>query len=182
MTARHSVAHPEGRTKWGQVSQEFTVVTAAPVRRTASALVTLALAGSGALLGGTAWADPTPAPGTSIDQPVPETSASEVPAVAPSIGTWIIGGTELEASSVTPAGKPAARPVAQPAAVPARTRTTHTHQSSTRGTIAPMAPDGATALPFTGGHVDALLPTGLALLVGGVALTLVSRPRATARC
>ena len=159
------------------------MVTAAPARRAASALVALALAGSGALLGGAAaaWADPTPAPGTSIDQPVPETFAPEAPAVQPSIGTWIIGGTELEATSVKPAGKPVARPAARPAA-PVRTGTTSTPRSSSRGTVAPTAPDGATALPFTGGHVGALLPAGLALLVGGVALTLVSRPRACARC
>jgi hypothetical protein len=46
--------------------------------------------------------------------------------------------------------------------------------------ISTTAPDGATALPFTGNRVDALLPAGVALLVGGVALTLVARPRRVA--
>lgn len=157
------------------------MATSAPARRLAHAVVALAVAGPAMLLGGVAWAaDPTPAP---ADQP-----AVEAPVVQPSIGTWIIGGTELEGTAGTPA-KPVAKPAAKPAAgAPARAatrpavRTTRTsgispRTVSHRSTTTQGAPGGATALPFTGNHVDALLPTGIALLVGGVALVLAGRPR-----
>jgi hypothetical protein len=155
------------------------VVTSAPARRLAHAVVALAVAGPAVLLGGVAWADPTPVPAAD------ESTAPEAPVVQPSIGSWIIGGTELEGTAAQPA-----KPVAKPAAATSShavsttrrttsrttTRTTTTHRSTTRtGT----APDGATALPFTGNHVDALLPVGLTLVVGGVVLTLATRPRRT---
>jgi hypothetical protein len=119
------------------------------------------------LLGGVAWADPTPAPAATDPAAEPE-----APVVEPSIGTWIIGGTLLEGTAAQPAARPAAKPAAQPAA-PLRV----TSRTATRTTHGATAPDGATALPFTGGHVDALLPAGITLLVGGVVLTLVCRPR-----
>jgi hypothetical protein len=121
-------------------------------------VVALALAGPAVLFGGVAWADdPTPAP---VDD-----SATEAPVVQPSVGSWIIGGTELEGTAGTPA-KPAAKPAA---ATTTHTTTSHRTTSSSSG--------GAHVLPFTGNHVDALLPTGVALLVGGVVLTLAGRPR-----
>jgi hypothetical protein len=170
------------------------VVTSAPARRLAHAAAALALTGPAVLLGGVAWAeDPTPAPA--------DDTATEAPVVQPSIGTWIIGGTLLEGGAGTPA-KPAAKPVVKPAAKPAAparvttrtsttrtsttrtstTRTSTTRSTGSRRTSAPTstAPDGATALPFTGNRVDALLPVGVSLLVGGVVLTLVGRPRRVA--
>ena len=147
------------------------MVTPATARRLAHAAAALAISGPAVLLGGVAWAeDPTPAPA--------DDTAAEAPVVQPSIGTWIIGGTLLEGTAATPA-KPVAKPVAKPAAKPARTTTTRT--ASTRRT-APTAttPDGATALAFTGNRVDALLPIGVSLLVGGVVLTVVGRPRRVA--
>jgi hypothetical protein len=166
----------------GQFGQEFLVVTSAPVRRLAHAVVALAVAGPAVLLGGVAWADPTPAPA----DPAAEVAAPEAPVVEPSIGTWIIGGTELEGTAAKPA-----KPVAKPAAVTSghttrattRTTTRTTSRTTTRATSSRTAtrtgtaPDGATALPFTGNHVDALLPAGLTLIVGGVVLTLATRPR-----
>ena len=148
------------------------MVTPATARRLAHAAAALAITGPAVLLGGVAWAeDPTPAPA--------DDTAAEAPVVQPSIGTWIIGGTLLEGTAATPA-KPVVKPVVQPAAKPARTTTT-TGTASTRRT-APTAttPDGATALAFTGNRVDALLPIGVSLLVGGVVLTVVGRPRRVA--
>ncbi|MDT7538300.1 MAG: hypothetical protein QOI82_1885 [Actinomycetota bacterium] len=146
------------------------VTSARAARRLAHAAVALAVAGPAVLLGGVAWADdPTPAPA--------DASATEAPVVQPSIGTWIVGGTLLEGTAAAPA-KPVAKPAVQPAAKPAAptthvtTRTTSAHHTTTS-----TAPDGATALPFTGNHVDALLPVGVTLLVGGVVLTLAARPR-----
>jgi hypothetical protein len=194
------------------------VVTAASARRTSRAVVALALAGSAATLGfgaTTAWADdPTPAAtdaGTS--GPVAADPPADAPAAPPTIGSWIIGGTELAGGvgnqaakpvaakpvAAKPVAKPASKPEAQPiavrpAAVPAARSTTRSYTrtytapatasgpvttSATSGVPA-AAPGGATALPFTGGHVEALLPTGLVLLAGGVALTLAGRPRRTA--
>lgn len=153
------------------------MVTPAPVRRLANAAVALAVAGPAVLLGGVAWADdPTPAPA--------DDTATEAPATQPSIGSWIIGGTLLEGTAAQPAAKPAAKPVAKPAAKPAAVTSTRstTRSTSTRTarTSSPAtASDGATALPFTGNRVDALLPIGVTLLVGGVVLTLVARPRRT---
>jgi hypothetical protein len=151
------------------------------VRRAAYAVVALAFAGPAVLLGGVAWAeDPTPAPA--------DDNAVEAPVVQPSVGSWIIGGTLLEGTAGQPAkpvAKPAAKPVAKPAAKPAgpavtTTRTTtrtSTRTATVRRTASAGASDGATALPFTGNRVDALLPTGVALVVGGVVLTLAGRPR-----
>jgi hypothetical protein len=149
--------------------------------------VALAFAGPAVLLGGgVAWAaDPTPTPDPALDPGV-ESSAPEAPVVEPSIGTWIIGGTLLEGSAAKPVAKPAAKPVAKPAAATsARSAVRSTARSTARpsagiGTAISTAPDGATALPFTGGHVEALLPAGITLLVGGIALTLVGRPRRVA--
>jgi hypothetical protein len=157
------------------------VATAVPGRRLATALAALALAGSSALLGGVAWADPTPDPSSTADatpsgEPVAPPDVPEAPATQPSIGSWIIGGTLLEGTTSTPAGaKPAApKPVA---ATSTHTTTRSTATTHTAGTSAATAPDGATALPFTGGHVGALLPTGVALLVAGAALMYATRPR-----
>jgi hypothetical protein len=120
------------------------------------------------LFGGVAWADPTPAPGG---------DTTEAPVTQPSSGTWISGGTLLESTSSTDA-----QPAAKPAAVaPARTTTrTTTRSTGTRRTTTSTAPDGASALPFTGNHVDALLPAGVSLLVGGAVLMLAGRPRRVA--
>jgi hypothetical protein len=150
------------------------VTSARAARRLAHAAVALAVAGPAVLLGGVAWADdPTPAPA--------DASATEAPVVQPSIGTWIVGGTLLEGTAAAPAkpvARPAGKPAVQPAAKPAAP-TTHvtTRTTSARHTTTSTAPDGATALPFTGNHVDALLPVGVTLLVGGVVLTLAARPR-----
>jgi hypothetical protein len=158
------------------------VATAVPGRRLATALAALALAGSSALLGGVAWADPTPAPSSTADatpsgEPVAPPDVPEAPATQPSIGSWIIGGTLLEGTTSTHAGaKPAApKPVAATGtrATTRSTATTHTAGTSAAAT----APDGATALPFTGGHVGALLPTGVAMLAAGAALMYATRPR-----
>ena len=152
------------------------MVTTAPVRRVAYAVVALAFACPAVLLGGVAWADPTPAPAGD--------TAVQAPAPQPTVGSWIIGGTLLEGSAAQPA-KPAAKPVAKPAApttttrtsTRTATRTTSTRRTSTTSGSAGTAPDGATALPFTGSRADALLPAGIALVVGGVVLTLAGRPR-----
>jgi hypothetical protein len=115
------------------------------------------------LLCGVAWAeDPTPAPA--------DDSATEAPAVQPSVGSWIIGGTLLEGNAGTPA-KPAAKPVAKPR--PAVVRTSNTPSSGSGTAVSTEA----TALPFTGNRADALVPVGITLLVGGVVLTLAGRPR-----
>src|SRR3954451_1481026 len=199
MTARHSVEHSDRGTKSGQVSQEFTVVTSAPQRALAAAALGLAFAGSAAMLGGlggTAWADTTPTPvaGTAAAEPVAPSDAPEAPATQPSVGSWIIGGTLQEGTAGAPAAKPAAKPAAvQPArATTATTKTTKTTGTATRSTrtstrratssttsgSAATAPDGATALPFTGGPVDVLLPSGMVLLGGGLVLTAAAaRPR-----
>jgi len=146
------------------------VATSAPARRLAHGVVALAVAGPAMLLGGVAWADdPTPAPA--------DDTVTEAPVVEPSIGSWIIGGTELESTTGTVA-KPAAKPAAKAAAKPAAqagttTRTTTRSHRTTSGATA----TGPTALPFTGNHVDALLPVGITLVVGGVLLTLATRPR-----
>lgn len=149
------------------------MVTSAPGRRLAHGLVALALAVPAVLFGGVAWAEPTPTPAP--DQvAVDAAPATQTPLVQPSIGTWIIGGTLLEGAG-QPA-KPAAKPAAKPPALAPTRRVTHTHAStpaSTR-TSAAAAP---TALPFTGGHAQTLLPVGIVLLVGGLALTLLARPR-----
>jgi hypothetical protein len=179
------------------------VVTAAPAHRLARAVVALAVVGAVSTLGGVASADPTPAPATDV-VPVAPADVPEAPATEPSIGSWIIGGTELEGTAAVPAARPAvkpavkpvARPVAQPAAAPrsavrttrTSTRTVSRTTSTTRaaatggaGISTAVAVDGATALPFTGGgHVDTALPSGIALLVGGLGLTLMCRPRRTA--
>lgn len=158
------------------------MVTSAPGRRLAHGLVALALAVPAVLFGGVAWAEPTPTPAP--DQvAVDAAPATQTPLVQPSIGTWIIGGTLLEGAgqpakpAAKPATKPAAKPpAAQPPALAPTRRVTHTHAStpaSTR-TSAAAAP---TALPFTGGHAQTLLPVGIVLLVGGLALTLLARPR-----
>jgi hypothetical protein len=147
----------------GQFSQEFIVVTSAPGHRVASALVALCLAGPAVLIGGVAWADPSSGPS-------PDPAA---PTVQPSIGTWLVGGTLLEGTAAKPVAQPATKPVAKPAA---GTTTTSTGTTSTRTTVVTPAGD-ATVLPFTGGHLDALLPTGVALLAGGLVLTFVARPR-----
>ena len=155
------------------------MTTSASVRRLAHAAVALAITGPAVLFGGAAWAeDPTPAP--------------ETPVVQPSVGSWIIGGTLQEGTAAQPArpAKPAAKPatqtVAKPAAKPAAvtsTRTGTTRTSTRTGTRTgrtsgtATAPDGASALPFTGNRTDALIPTGAALLVGGIVLTLAGRPR-----
>jgi hypothetical protein len=156
------------------------VVTSAPARRLAHAVVALAVAGPAVLLGGVAWADPTPAPAAAD-----ESTAPEAPVVQPSIGTWIIGGTELEGTAAQPA-KSVAKPAAATSSHAASTTTTRTTRTTSRTTTTHRstsrtgtAPDGATALPFTGNHVDALLPVGLTLVVGGVVLTLATRPRRT---
>jgi hypothetical protein len=190
MTAWHPLHHSGGDPKAGQVSQEFTVATGAPQRRVARACAALALAGTGVLVAGPAWAVSTPTPvvpGTSVDAPVAETAPAEAPSTAPSIGSWIIGGTLLEGAAGKPAAQPARKPVtpAAPRAgsgsgrAPAyRPPTASGVASSTAtGSGAATAPDGATALPFTGGPVRALVPTGLALLLGGIALTVCGRPR-----
>jgi hypothetical protein len=146
------------------------VVTPAPTRRLAHAVVALAFAGPAVLLGGVAWADPTPAPAPAATD---DTTAPEAPVVQPSIGTWIIGGTLLEGTAAKPA-----KPVAKPAAVaPARGTTASRTTARSTSPRTSTAPGGATVLPFTGNHVDALLPAGLTLIVGGVVLTLATRPR-----
>jgi hypothetical protein len=141
------------------------VVTSAPGRRVAHAVVAVFLAGPAVLLGGVAWADPSPGPS-------PDPAA---PAAQPSVGTWLVGGTLLEGT----AAKPVAKPVAKPAAPTSHTATT-TGSTSTRpvnGTTTSAPAGDTTVLPFTGGHLDALLPTGVALLAGGLVLTFVARPR-----
>ncbi|GAC1445223.1 MAG: hypothetical protein NVSMB55_25110 [Mycobacteriales bacterium] len=229
MTARRLVEDSKRGPKSGQVSQEFTVVTAAPSSPMARALVALALAGSAATLGfgaTAAWADGTPNPGVVTTDPVAADPPPDGPATQPTIGSWIIGGTALDGTAGTtvvkpgsrPAVKPVAqsavKPVAQPAVKPAvsvaavpvagtdratttrlmtaatsRATTTRaaaagaartivrTAPSTTTNPAAGTTPDGARALPFTGGHVDELLPIGIAVLLSGVVLTLASRPR-----
>ena len=160
------------------------MATSATAHRLANAAAALALAGPAVLLGaGVAWADPSPAPADGA-------ATNEAPAAQPSVGSWIIGGTLLEGSAATPAkpaAKPAAKPVAKPAAVaPARTstrtattttRTTSTRTSTRTTRSSSTAPAGATALPFTGNHVDALLPAGVCFLAGGVMFLIAGRPR-----
>lgn len=190
MTARHSVQHSGESPKSVQVSQEFTVATSAPLRRAAHAVVALAIAGPAVLLGsGVAWAEPSPDPAVSapageapVDELVAPPDLPEAPA-EPIIGTWITGGTLQEGSAAKPLAKPA--PAARTVAPVHATHATHsaarirtrsaTHTATTRTPA--RAPDGATALPFTGGPMDVLLPVGIAMLVGGVALTWVARPR-----
>ena len=151
------------------------MVTPAPARRLAHAAVALAVGGPAVLLGGVAWADPTPAPA--------DDTSTQAPLVQPSIGTWIIGGTLLESTS-TQATKAVTKPAAAP---PAATRPTRTTTRTAPRTVAPTTPrstgaatTGMTALPFTGNHVDALLPAGITMLVGGIVLTVAGRPRRSA--
>jgi hypothetical protein len=168
------------------------VVTAAPRRRVTNALVALAIAGATSTLGGVAWADPTPEPTAGTTATATATAADEAansaadatPTVLPSGSTWIEGGTLLEAAK--PVIKPAAKPVTRVVSTRTTTRTTtrssartstRTATGSTAASARAAAPDGALALPFTGGHVQALLPTGFAMLLVGVALTFASRPR-----
>lgn len=159
------------------------MVTSAPLRRAAHAVVAVAIAGPAVLLGsGVAWAAPSPPPApaadASVDTLVAPAEPAAAPAEEPAIGTWITGGTLQEGSAAKPAAAPVTRAVAPATTTRSttRTRTTRpaTHRHATR-----TAPDGATVLPFTGGPVDVLLPGGIALLVGGIALTLVARPRPT---
>ena len=161
------------------------MVTSAPQRRFAYGVVALAFAGPAVLLGGVAWADPSPAP---ADNAATDTAPAETPAVQPSVGSWIIGGTLLEGSAGTPAkpatkpvAKPAAKPAAQPAVVaPARTTTRTSTRTTTRrstGGATTSTPTGPSALPFTGNHLDALLPAGLCFLGGGVMFVIAGRPR-----
>jgi hypothetical protein len=187
------------------------VVTPASAERLARALVALAVVGAVSTFGGVAAAEPTPVPAVEA-VPVAPADEPEAPATEPTIGSWIIGGTELEGTAgqpvakpvakpaVKPVAKPVAQPVAQPVAAPRTVRTTRTTSTRARATDAtarstgargnvPAAGgsgvgtaatlDGATALPFTGGHVEAALPTGVTLLLAGVALTFSSRPRRT---
>jgi predicted phage tail protein len=101
----------------------------------------------------------------------------EAPLVEPSIGSWIIGGTELEGTKAKPA---AAAPVTVTSHTTAVRGTTTTSRTTTHRTTTPASAPSvgdATVLPFTGGHVTSLAPTGLALVLGGVALVLASRPR-----
>ena len=131
------------------------MVTSAPRRRVAHAIVAVCVAGPVVLLGGVAWADPS-------SDPSPNPA---VPAAQPSSGTWLVGGTLLEGTAANPAAQPATKPAA-----PTRTTSTSTQPAA-------VTPSGdATVLPFTGGHLEALLPTGIALLAGGLVLTLVARP------
>jgi hypothetical protein len=158
----------------GQFSQESQVVTSAPARRLAHGVAALAIAGPAVLLGGVAWADPTPAPAD---------AGSEAPVTQPSVGSWIIGGTLLEGSSGTaakPAAKPAAVTTTTTRTATTRTSTRTTSGTTTRRTTTATAPDGASALPFTGNHVDALLPAGVCFLVGGVMFMIAGRPRPVA--
>lgn len=168
------------------------MVTSVTRRRVASALLAIAFATPAVALGGAAWADPSPAADPALPTSDP-TSTDGAPAAEPIIGSWITGGTLLEGTKSAPATKPVAKPAAQPvtATVPAATTRTstrtgirstvrHTHAVRTSTPPAAATPDGATALPFTGGHVDALMPAGVALLVGGIALTIATRPRRTA--
>lgn len=146
------------------------MVTPITARRFARAAAALAIAGPAALFGGVAWADdPTPAP---------DDTAVEAPVVQPSIGSWIIGGTLLEGNAGTPA-KPVTKPVTKPAVTsvaPARTTTRTTRRTTTLRRTS-TATGGATVLPFTGNRADTLLPTGIALVAGGVGLLLIGRPR-----
>jgi hypothetical protein len=165
------IAHSDSSAKSGQVSQEFTVVTRAPRRLATAVLAVALLLPATQLVGGAAWAaDPTPSPDVA-GEPVAPDLPPDAPFVEPSIGTWIIGGTELEGSAAKPPS--AVKPVAV---------TSHTTVGTTTQPVTPRQPAStpaadATVLPFTGGHVTTLAPTGLALLAGGVVLMIAARPR-----
>jgi hypothetical protein len=165
------IAHSDSSAKSGQVSQELTVVTGAPRRLATAVLAVALLLPTTQLVGGVAWAAvPTPSPDVT-GEPVAPDLPPDAPFVEPSIGTWIIGGTELEGAAARPPS--AVKPVV---ATSHTTVGTTTHRVTSRQPASTPAAD-ATVLPFTGGHVTTLAPTGLALLVGGVVLMIAARPR-----
>ena len=158
------------------------MVTGASRRLATAVLAVGMLLPATQLVAGAAWADdPSPAP-DAVSEPVAPDLPAEAPLVEPSIGSWIIGGTELEGTQAKPAAAApvtvTSHPTAARGTTAARTTTsrTSTHRTTSSPAGAPSVGD-ATVLPFTGGHVTALAPTGLALVLGGIALVLASRPR-----
>jgi hypothetical protein len=149
------------------------VVTGAPRRLATAVLAVAMLLPATQVVAGAAWADdPSPSP-DAVTEPVAPDLPPEAPVVEPSIGSWIIGGTELEGTAAKPA---AATPLTVTSHTTSARGTATTHRATSRPASAPAVGD-ATVLPFTGGHVTALAPTGLALVVGGVVLMLAARPR-----
>jgi hypothetical protein len=154
------------------------VVTGASRRLATAVLAVGMLLPATQLVAGAAWADdPSPSP-DAVTEPVAPDLPAEGPLVEPSIGSWIIGGTELEGTQAKPAAAAPVTVTRHTTAVRGTTATTRTttHRTTTTPASAPSV-GGATVLPFTGGHVTSLAPTGLALVLGGVALVLASRPR-----
>jgi len=132
-----------------------------------------------AAVGEPAFEEAVPDPETGL---YPGQVASD-PEFGPGSPGWITGFTEQEAQV------PAAAPVAPKAATvkSAPKTTTQVRRTSTRqatgGSVtrssgsSTAGPGEPTALPFTGGRLESQLAAGVALVVMGWLLLVVSRPR-----